>query len=366
MKCTKKLCSSLLATAMVLSMTPTTIFADEKGDIDINEENFPDANFRALLETFREGKDGSFSQEEIKGITSISYDGFQCEEDEKLTTLTGINYFTSLQYLDVSGNNLTTLDVESPELINLDCYCNQLTSLRVTSNHLEWLDCHNNQLTTLEASSENLDFLDCGINNLTTLDLSVFPNITLCDANNNYITDVNVENNPLLEICYYIPKEIKMDVKENFDYTTVPTMDAYISENADFIDITEDGLILDTEKKTISLKEGVTTATLTIEAYGDETYTYNYTFYYEEEKPEVKPDVDPGNKPEVKPDQKPNVKPEVKPEAKPEVKPETKPTNKPQADQEVPHTADTSNVMMYMMLFVSSAALLLSYKKRHA
>ena len=64
--------------------------------------------------------------------------------------------------------------------------------------------------------------------------------------------------------------------------------------------------------------------------------------------------IQPEEKPEVKPETKPEVKPEVKPETKPEVKPEAK----PELDNENPHTADSSNVVMFSLMGIFSAAVL--------
>ena len=361
MKRTKKVFVSVLGCAMALSMMPSIVHAQE--NIIINEENFPDPNFRVFLETLSEGEDGIFTPEEIEGITDLSYDGFSATEEEKLTDVSGIEYFTSLEYLDLSGNNIETLRVTSPVLVDLDCYENKLTSLTVTSPVLEWLDCHANQLTTLEANSAVLDYIDCSNNYLTSLDLTPFESLTFLDANCNVITSLDTSANPLLEEVHYIPRETKMDVKTDFDYTKVPTMDAYLQQYEDFLDISTDGLTIDLEKKTISLQEGVTSATLTLVLYDE--YRYEYTFYYEDDQVKPEPPVEP-EKPNVEPEEKPEVeKPDVE---KPEQTP-IKPEEKPMVEEETksPQTSDASHMGAWMsLMLVAGAAGIMLEKRRKA
>ena len=58
------LITSLMAMAMLM---PSGAWAD----VEINETNFPDANFRAVLIALPEGKDGVFTDEEIAGLHTI-------------------------------------------------------------------------------------------------------------------------------------------------------------------------------------------------------------------------------------------------------------------------------------------------------
>ena len=91
-----------------------------------------------------------------------------------IKSLQGIKYFTALQYLYCSGNQLTTLDISGCTSLQwLDCRNNQLTTLDISGcTSLQWLDCRNNQLTTLDISGcTSLQWLDCRNNQLTTLDL---------------------------------------------------------------------------------------------------------------------------------------------------------------------------------------------------
>ncbi|MBP5513163.1 MAG: leucine-rich repeat domain-containing protein, partial [Bacteroidaceae bacterium] len=151
--------------------TAEVIFGSEKysGNVAINEENFPDANFRAWLLEQRYGQDEILTEEEIGSITRINV----IEKD--ISSLEGIKFFTALEFLYCSCNQLTTLDVSAnTALQRLDCYDNQLTELDASANTaLHRLDCYDNQLTSLDVSGcVALEELLCDNNQLTTLDLS--------------------------------------------------------------------------------------------------------------------------------------------------------------------------------------------------
>ena len=91
--------------------------------------------------------------EAIRAVTGLYISVYDLQEDEKLTDLSGIEYFTGLTYLNCGYNNLTTLDVSD---------CTALTSL----------SCSRNNLTTLNVTNNTaLTRLNCGYNNLQQLDI---------------------------------------------------------------------------------------------------------------------------------------------------------------------------------------------------
>lgn len=138
-------------------------------DLPIDEEYFPDANFRSWLLEQTYGSDGKLTDAEIAVVTSINV------SNKSIADLTGIENFTALENLNCSINQLTTLDVSGcTALDGLYCDNNQLTSLDVSKNTaLEMLSCSNNQLTTLDVSGLTaLDGLACFNNQLTALDVS--------------------------------------------------------------------------------------------------------------------------------------------------------------------------------------------------
>lgn len=168
-----------------------TTYAD---GIAIDEAHFPDEGFRKYLkDNFDKNGDDSFSQDEIDSITTITY----CT-DKKLKSLNGINYFTSLTYLQCSGGGLTKLDVsQNPNLSTLYCDGNQLTSLDISQNpNLTYLWCSANQLTSLDVSQNpRLSSLNCESNQLTLLDVSMNPNLSSLTCRRNQLTSLDVSQN---------------------------------------------------------------------------------------------------------------------------------------------------------------------------
>ena len=138
---TKRLLLSFVA---LLSMTHAM------ADVEINETNFPDANFRNYLlsQNYDYDGDGLITDYEIANVTSILV------SDMNISSLKGIEFFTALTTLYCESNQLTTLDVsKNTALETLYCYDNQLTTLDVSKNTaLKTLYCHNNQLTSLNVT----------------------------------------------------------------------------------------------------------------------------------------------------------------------------------------------------------------------
>ena len=91
---------------------------------------------------------------DVADITELDVSGTYDAVGE-LTSLKGIEYFTSLKRLRCFYNQLTSLDISNnTALTSLSCYSNQLTTLDVSSNTaLELLDCDSNQLTSLDISN---------------------------------------------------------------------------------------------------------------------------------------------------------------------------------------------------------------------
>ena len=120
------------------------------GDVEINETNFPDAAFKSYVsERFGDG-DGVLSIEEIESATIINVQGLG------ISSLTGIEFFSSLESLSCGYNNLTSLDLsKNTSLKSLECTCNfDLTSLDVSKNtELLWIWCDDANLTSLDVSN---------------------------------------------------------------------------------------------------------------------------------------------------------------------------------------------------------------------
>ncbi|MDO5015034.1 MAG: InlB B-repeat-containing protein, partial [Clostridia bacterium] len=157
----------------------TTVKAMWDNFVEINETNFPDANFRAYVTSdIDHNKDGRLSTEERDKITiTVS--------NKDIRDLKGIEFFTKLDKLYCENNKLTNLDIsQNTALTFLYCDTNRLTNLDVSQNTaLTVLECQNNQLTTLDVSQNPaLETLKCKNNQLTSLDVSANANLTTFDA----------------------------------------------------------------------------------------------------------------------------------------------------------------------------------------
>ena len=224
----KKHISLLLAALLIICAASVCLFAFANDNVEINELNFPDENFRAAVSLMYDvNGDGILTSEERNTETMIVSGmlemlAFELEVDEdslRINDLTGIEYFDSLKSLrcssigtieeldisklksletfscndlglktlDVSSNsNLNELNACSNEFEALDlsansnlkrvhCYSNdKLTELNLSGlTELEDLRCDNCALSQLDLSTNiKLNYLNCSYNHLIKLDLS--------------------------------------------------------------------------------------------------------------------------------------------------------------------------------------------------
>ena len=214
-----KLKSLLLSALMLLSAG--TAWAD----VEINETNFPDANFRNYLLSQNYGNDGVLTDEEIAGVKALKV------SSKYIQSLKGIEFFTALTELDCSFNYLTSLDVsKNTELKVFTCWSNQITSLNVSgSTALTTLYCSSNPLTSLDVSGcTNLINLYCDGNSLTSLDVSKNAALTTLFCYNNQLTSLDVsKNTALISLSCYNNSLTSLDVSKN---TALERLDCYSNQ----------------------------------------------------------------------------------------------------------------------------------------
>lgn len=195
-----------------------------QGDVQINETNFPDAEFRRYIsDKIDLNKDGVLSKAEIKKIKEIHIDN----DDYTCKSLDGIGVFTELKTLECSGQkDLSKLDLDKNKklevvecsfcrmkelnvsgavnLKKLHCSDNKLTNLDLIENHnLEYLYCANNKLTKLSfEKNKKLKGLNCDQNMLTQLDISHNNALTWVSCEKNKITNLDLRNNLILGGLY--------------------------------------------------------------------------------------------------------------------------------------------------------------------
>jgi Leucine-rich repeat (LRR) protein len=123
--------------------------------------------------------------------------------NRSIASLEGIQYFTNLQTLECSINQLTTLDVQGlTNLKILVCFNNQLPSLNLQGlTNLQDLLCNNNQLTILNLQGlTSLKGLNCGSNQFSSLNLQDLTNLQILSCGNNPLKEITgLENCTKLE-----------------------------------------------------------------------------------------------------------------------------------------------------------------------
>ena len=192
--------------------------AVQSAGVAIDNINFPDANFRTVVENYDTNKDGNLSDTEIATVEAI--DCFK----KGITNLKGIEYFTALKILWCAENQLTALDVsENTALRFLSCYRNRLTTLDVDKNTaLEELYCYSNQLTKLDVSKNtSLTILNCIYNQLTTLDVNKNTALNKLWCGDNRLTTLDVSKNTALTdlYCSSCNQLTELDVSKNTSLT---------------------------------------------------------------------------------------------------------------------------------------------------
>ena len=168
---------------------------DFSGVIPIDATTFPDENFRNWILAQDYGIYGYLRDEWIETVTSINVSG------KAIANLKGIEFFTSLTFLNCSNNSLTALDVSQNKSLNtLVCGSNQLENLNVSQNTaLTYLDCSENKLGALDVSQNTLlAALTCSGNLIQSLDVSKNTALTELDCSGNKLTTLDVSKNTSL------------------------------------------------------------------------------------------------------------------------------------------------------------------------
>lgn len=213
-----RLLSAALAVCMTVTVLPMSAFASGVAEVSPQEtaaaqseetepveidKAFPDPNFRKYVEKYdNDPKDGKLSQNELAKVTELyCYKSPSAPDGEKIKSLKGIEYFTSLKKLFCGYNLLTELNVSNNlELEVLQCYNNQLSALDVSKNtKLTDLQCDYNPLGALDVSNNTaLSYLACNYNQLSELDLSHNLELGTLQCINNQLRALDVSNHPRL------------------------------------------------------------------------------------------------------------------------------------------------------------------------
>lgn len=180
--------------------------------------------------------DGEIDVNEALEVKELYFDGVIGTND--LQNLSGIEYFTSLTYLNVSFNEITGV-VNLSALVNLEtfiCNSNQITGINVSNlSNLKNIRCFGNEISTLNLTGlTSLEKLYCANNLLTTLDATSCINLQEfnCSNNSNLSTVlVNGLSNLTTFTVRYCPiasinlQGLTSIEKLNLNYTSLTSLD---------------------------------------------------------------------------------------------------------------------------------------------
>ena len=191
---------------------PEQTFDDK---IEINEQNFPDKNFRNyVLDTAIDmNQNKVLDDDEILRVKEIDV------HYKKIASLKGIEHFKELHKLTCYQNDLTELDLSSfTKLDTLNCAVNKLMALNLSNcSKLKWIRCDQNQLTDLDVSAcTELKFFICSSNKITMLDISACRKLDDFECHMNNITKLDVSNNTDLIKLYCDNNQLaELDLSKN-------------------------------------------------------------------------------------------------------------------------------------------------------
>ncbi|MEO8087566.1 MAG: T9SS type A sorting domain-containing protein [Bacteroidota bacterium] len=130
--------------------------------------NIPDSAFRAWLMNNGYASCMSGNSLDISCPSVLSATDINCNH-YNIQNLTGVEYFTNLNYLNCLHNQLTSLPILPTSLTTLICGENQFSVIGNLPSSLSIFSCTYNQLTSLPNLPSTLTELICNQNPLTTL-----------------------------------------------------------------------------------------------------------------------------------------------------------------------------------------------------
>ena len=177
--------------------------------------NIPDANLKAKLLSANNSNSIAFDLNlnstsidlnnngeieifEAQQISVLHLYCIGCENNLKINSIEGIEYFTNLNHLGLNENLIATINSLPLSLEVLTIDENMLTSLNLGYlTNLSFLSCSFNPLNLLIIPNSIIT-LDCFENNLTNLDLSNASQLVEINTGNNNISSLDLSNSEIL------------------------------------------------------------------------------------------------------------------------------------------------------------------------
>lgn len=180
-----------------------------------NIVTIPDANFKAKLigtncadynnDGVYDGdadfnNDGQIQFAEAQAVYRLVVSNPSLPSVNAISSLTGIEAFTNLVYLNCMLNTLGSFNYAIPTLQNLAIDNNNLTSLNLAAvPNLVTLDCNQNNLISLNlTAAPNLVSVGCDYNQITSLPISGLTHLTGLSARYNNLTSLDLSQSSAL------------------------------------------------------------------------------------------------------------------------------------------------------------------------
>ena len=203
------------------------------GTIDDNQDNQSDGNNDEIIPVPPDMNEGEVFTFDSPAFHSSEAEVFASDDGDKIRSLKGIEYFTELEELYCSGNDLSKIDLsKNPALRHLYCSANKLLSLDVSGNKaLTTLDCSHNQLTSLDLySNVGLESIVCSNNQLTDIDFSGNTALKNISCANNQLVALDLSSNTFLEFLICSKNRLTaLDIHTNVFLRSINCMDNAIS-----------------------------------------------------------------------------------------------------------------------------------------
>ncbi|MCL1820824.1 MAG: protein kinase [Oscillospiraceae bacterium] len=181
--------------------------------------------YNAVLEIIGKSDGYEIIEDDVAEITYLDI------SRRDIKSLTGIEFFTVLEYLFCSDSELTSLDVSNNSLLkDLNCSNNQITLLNVNGlTNLEYIYCDRNQLTELDVSGlTTLEQLHCWENQLTTLDVSSNTELKEIYCSDNQLTELDVSG--LVNLKYLACQDNRLTSLDVSSLSALKELYCYINE----------------------------------------------------------------------------------------------------------------------------------------
>ena len=173
-------------------------------NIEINEINFPDANFREYVKQFDLDSNGILEENELAAVTDIVLESYQSSGHVEYTSVEGIQYFFALKSFKADYPNFKSLDLSKNILLEkIDCGQTYLEEDLDVSKLINLKELTINNLGTCTGSinlSQNtkLEKLNWADPQTMSIDLSHNQELKEVTIRGDKVTEVNIKNNPNL------------------------------------------------------------------------------------------------------------------------------------------------------------------------